>query len=174
MFISYSAAQDPFHAIFRILCILQNNATRVFELERLLITDFFVCFPWAVPEISGSRKVKGFIQAQNQVTRTYKKSEYEQLPERRVMFRRMRPSQLAALNSLCSYGYIGAKEFQTDKILRTQEAIPSIIATHVGEHVSSNEVLFSFLNNYLNELPMSTSDGLKAKTGLEEFRYDYI
>jgi len=174
MLISYSAAQDPFHAIFRVLGVLESSDRDRFELDRVLITDFFVCFPWAVHIISGSRKVPGFISAQNRVVRTFKKNSYEQIPEPKIMFKRMRPAQLAALNSLSSYGYINSNEFKNNFILRTEKPLPLDLAEEVKGYVSLNILLFDFLNRFLNELPMSTSDGLKAKTGLEEFRYDYV
>lgn len=174
MYISYSAAQDPFHAVFRTFCLLDGNNVSAHDLERLLIYDFFVCFPWMVSEIEKVTKIPGFVKELNQVRREYRQNSYEQIPEKRIMFKRMRPAQMAALNSLCSYGFLSPVEFEQEKIVRTAKEIPPTIAAKVKRQVTANAVLFGFVKNFLDLLPITGVSGLKAKTGLEEYRYDYI
>ncbi|WP_313058629.1 ABC-three component system middle component 5 [Agrobacterium cavarae] len=174
MYISYSAAQDPFHAVFRFFCLLDGINISAQELQRLLLYDFFVCFPWMVSDIEGVSKIPGFIKELNRTRRAYRRNSYEQIPEKRIMFKRMRPAQMAALNSLCSYGYLSPADFEGERVVRTAKEIPSSINLNVRSHVAANAVLFGFIKNFLHELPITGALGLKAKTGLEEFRYDYI
>jgi hypothetical protein len=173
MLLTYSAAHDPFHAVFRMLSILEATKATTFVLDRLLILDFFVCFPWAADIVSGSRKVPGFIVAQNRVIKAFRRNGYEQIPEPRVMFKRMRPSQLAAINSLASYGYIDNDKFEKNLISVTTKSLPPSLAGEIDDYLKANSILFEFLL-VLGKLPMSSSDGLKAKTGLEEYKYDYV
>ncbi len=136
--------------------------------------DFFVCFPWMVSEIEGVTKIPGFVKELNRVRREYRQNSYEHIPEKRIMFKRMRPAQMAALNSLCSYGYLSLHDFEEEKIVRKDNEVPQAIADNVRNHVTSNAVLFGFIKGFLDLLPITGATGLKAKTGLEEFRYDYI
>jgi hypothetical protein len=174
MYISYSAAQDPFHAVFRAFCLLDGNRTSSYELERLLMYDFFVCFPWMVSEIEGVKKITGFIKELNRTGRLYPQNAYEQIPEKRIMFKRMRPAQMAAINSICSFGYLSPSALRDDRVERTDKPVPEKLAANVRQYVAANDVLFNFIRNFLDLLPLTGAMGLKAKTGLEEFRYDYI
>ncbi len=89
------------------------------------------------------------------------------------MFKRMRPSQLAAINSLASYGYIDNDKFEKNLISVTTKSLPPSLAGEIDDYLKANSILFEFLL-VLGKLPMSSSDGLKAKTGLEEYKYDYV
>lgn len=174
MYISYSAAQDPFHAVFRIFCLLDGNGKTIYELDRILIYDFFVCFPWMVAEIEGVTKIPGFVKERNSVRRLYPQNDYEKIPEKRIMFKRMRPAQLAALNSFCSFGYLSPIEFRAEIVERLDKAMQDTLAVAVSQHLEKNRVLFGFIKSFLDPLPLSGAMGLKAKSGLEEFRYDVL
>jgi hypothetical protein len=104
----------------------------------------------------------------------YIKSTYDVIPEKTNMFRRMRPAQLAAVNSICSFGYIGKEEFISGNSLRTPKELPENLGKEVMDFRAQNSELFFFFESVLDKLPLQGGDGLKHKTGLDEYRYDYV
>lgn len=174
MLISYSAAQDPFHAVFRAFCILSYFQDAESEAERFRIYDFLLCFPWTISRVQGKRSIKGFQKTKNDLLKQYVKTDYDNIPDPPTMLKRMEPIQLAALNSMCSFGYLDMQHFKVGIIANTNKEIPERIRTHVDQFIKENNLLLLFLKTMLNQLPLNGGDGLKAKTGLEEYRYDYV
>ncbi|EIM26827.1 ABC-three component system middle component 5 [Microvirga lotononidis] len=173
-YISYSAAQDPFHAVFRMLSLLKEPVPITYEVERVYIYDFYICFPWQIGKIEGVRSIPDFIRDRNALKRIYVQNEYEQIPEPRIMLQRMRPAQLAALNSLSSYGFLVPEHLKCGNVTRTDEPLPQSLEGKVNAFSEANRALFDFIKKKLSTLPLSGPNGLKAKTGLEEYRYDYV
>lgn len=90
------------------------------------------------------------------------------------MLRRMRASQLAAINSLGSYGFVDTEMLRGGVVKRTSEPLPATLMPNITAFIAKNKILLEFLVMRLNEVPLAGADGLKDRSGLEEFRYDYV
>jgi hypothetical protein len=145
-----------------------------YEVERVFIYDLFICFPWLAGEIEGTKKIEGFTKARNLIRRTYQQGEYERIPEPWTMQQRIRPAQLAALNSLSSYGFIDVENWKAGVVVRTVKVIPAEIKANINFFLKRNCFLFEYIIGFLDKFEMKGKNGLKAKTGLEEYRYDYV
>ena len=172
--ISYSAAYDPYHTVFRFICALTSSSSNQIEYQKLRIVDFFVCFPWLLSEVKSSKSIPEFAKSKNALVRKYPKNPYDVLPNSRSLFERMEPIQLAACSALISEGIADGIQPQFHDLKLTGTTIDEKLATSVHQFLHENDDLMSFLVNELTLLRYSGIGGLKDRTNLAEYRYDDI
>lgn len=170
--LSYIAAYDPYHAIFR-TCALLGDGEDEWSIDALRIMDFYTCFPWLLVDLRPARNVEGQVKAFNRVTKRYQPSTYQIAPESSVLFGRMRPAQLAALNSLAANGYIDADRFRNSVAKRTRRPLPAKVDAAVTKFISDNDDLITLLRS-LGAMSLFGDGGLKERSGLQEYRYDHV
>jgi hypothetical protein len=85
----------------------------------------------------------------------------------------MEPMQLAAIETLVANQYFSAEAFDNDEIEATDKVVPIDIKERINALNSQEADLMSFLD-VLSQYPTSGDSGLKARTGLLEYRYDAI
>ena len=172
--LSYTSAYDPYHTIFRFICILKYLSGNTIEYNKLRYVDFYLCFPWLISDISGSRKIPNFSRNKNAITKKYNNNPYEILPDSKTLFNRMEIIQLASLSSLVSEGIgVGTSPNYLDlKIINSDlnEKLENDIKNFTDRH----KELLSFLIDDLMQLNYLGFGGLKEKTKLEEYRYDDV
>ncbi|MCB2400428.1 ABC-three component system middle component 5 [Rhizobium ruizarguesonis] len=171
--ISYSAAYDPFHTVFRFASLLLNSPDQSQRFGVLQISDFYLCFPWFLSDVSAPRSVSGFQKNRNELVRRYKANSYDLTPTASTLFERMEPIQLAALSAMLSKKIVEENESQG-----TIRILPSMLSQRlrksIEQHTLDNRELVSFLSAELPKIPLAGKDGLKYRTGLKEYRYDYV
>lgn len=170
--LSYIAAYDPYHAIFRMLALLEADHV-AFPVEVVRILDFYQCFPWLLVNLRPARDIPGQVKAHNQIKKKYQPSSYQITPDDAVLFKRMRSSQLAALNSLAANGYIDADNFKESVVQRTMKPLPAKLSDRVRRYVLDHTDLLAFLRS-VSAVSLFGKDGLKERSGLEEYRYDNV
>ena len=102
--ISYQPAFDPFHAVFRFLrmhSILVEQKSLYFDQLRIL--DFFLLFPFRIGRIRFKTQHRRFRRLADEYL---DRKPYGELPDDRLLFGRMEPFHVAALQSLRSHGYL--------------------------------------------------------------------
>jgi hypothetical protein len=172
--ISYVAAFDPYHSIFRILSLLGHLPTKSYDADVVRILDFYLCSPFLVADFRSANDIAGQRKLQNQVKKEYPAAaQYGVTPDSQALYDRMRPSQMAALNSLASNGLIDAEAFKRRVILRTAKAAPEPIEIAVRDYALKHGMLLELMESYAS-LPVAGPNGIKARSGLQEFRYDYV
>ena len=167
--LSYIAAYDPYHTMFRMLVLLPTGIDVPIDSARIL--DFYLCYPWLLADFRPARDVEGQVKALNAVKRAYHASPYQLTPPSSVLFNRMRPSQLAALNSLAANSYINAEAFKRGDVIRTDKPLPEKLSEMVQNKREADQGLLLLLHS-MAHVPLGGRDGLKARTGLQEHRYD--
>ena len=171
--LTYVAGYDPYHAIFRNIFLLLFVSKVEIEVEKLRILDFYTCFPHLAASFKPSRKIAGQIKSHNAMVNNYPDTDYSSKMDPATLFRRMRPAQLAGINSLAAYGLIEGESFRRDWVRRTSAPLPEPIVSKAESFRASNPALFTFLSS-IESIPLNGEGGLKARSNLEEYRYDTI
>ena len=168
--ITYLPANDPFHAAFRMFVLFPDYDARSCPYETALILDFYVCFPVLISEF---KSPKPLVKSHNTLKRHYLPNTYQVTPKPAVMFHRMRAAQSAASSSLQSYGFFERKAFQDGFVVRTKRELPERISEAVKKYRQENAELVEFLDE-LKALSLYGPNGLRARSKLEEYRYDDV
>lgn len=169
--LSFQPALDPLHAVFRILRLRSIIASRgPMETDHVRILDFYLLFPFRIKAIRFKREDK----AVRKLTPSFDSlTPYVNPPEDRVLFRRMLPMQGAALQTLASRSLISADYLSDGRVTVTDVPPPPGLAQRLNEANMRDEGVLNILN-LLASYELHGPDGLKARTGLLEYRYDAV
>ncbi len=170
--LTYQPAFDPFHAVFRIIRlqpIIKKPSVVLQQVVRIL--DFYLLFPFLIDEIRLAPK-----------HRKYKKlaAQYDGLkpyggqPDSRTLFDRMEPMQIAAQETLATRNILEPKLFSEGKVQLLLEAVPKELAARAARANEADRGLLDFLGVLASEYDLMGENGVKARSGLMEFRYDAI
>lgn len=172
--LSYSAAYDPYNAIFRMLSLLTGAPNGELPLAVLRIADFYLCFPWLLSELRPVREVPGFISRRNALVRSYKKSSFDVLPASTVLFDRMKPIQDMAVNEMVARGAISRDAKDQDIVRIAPTVLSQALGLKIRSFIDRRKDLVTFLTSDLPQVRIFGADGLKHRTGLGEYRYDNV
>lgn len=169
--LSYQAALDPFHALFRLLRLWPILSKGPLPHETTRILDFYLLFPFRIGEIRIAKPHMRY----KRIAKTYAHTKpYGEQPEGRAILNRMEPIQNAALNTLAANGLIDANRLLLGEVRITDAPIPDDIAPRVNAANDSQADLMEFLGVLASDYKLLGPDGLKDRTGLLEYRYDPV
>ncbi len=86
----------------------------------------------------------------------------------------MEPMQVAALETLSNRDLIEPAKWKVAAVAATTTPVPEQLAARIEEANAQEPELISFLEILASQYELLGSDGLKARTGLLEYRYDAI
>ena len=164
----YHPAFDLYNCAFRILLILHHIKSQEVSLEKILIWDYYVTFPYKVKEIKFTRNTQ-FIR---KIFSRLETNPYEFVSDDKIVFSRMRNFQVSALRSLASYDLIDAEALRKGIVKRTNNPIPEAIVSQFENISLSIKNVISLVESPFNELPLYGNKGFKDRTKLIDFRYD--
>ncbi|MEF3135385.1 hypothetical protein OS035_28460 [Rhizobium sp. 268] len=168
--IVYQEALDPYHAVFRILRILQlNEREEALAVDHLRVLDFYVLFPFRISTFRFRRKHSGFKQLG---VRYEHARPYGEWPDEKALIARMQPIQLAALATLGRVEIIDAPKLTRGLVLLIGDLPNGELEARVTDQNAANPELSAFLKTLINEYPTAGQDGIKSRSGLLEYRYD--
>jgi hypothetical protein len=163
---------DPFHAVFRLLRLRPIITKHVpVHVDHVRILDFYLLFPFRIEAIRlkpQHRRYKGLA-----VAYAWAKP-YGDQPEDRTVFDRMELMQIAALETLASRMLIDPDQLILGQVTTTAEPVPDEVAKRVDIANERDGDLIEFLELLACGYERMGANGLKARTGLLEFRYDAI
>ncbi len=167
--IAYHPAYDPYHTAFRLLRLFACKPKETFEIDSLRILDFYLAFPRLAGDIDGVKilvKKYGLMEWP---------STYGAQPSASVIFNQMKPIQDAAIQTLYQQNIV---DFDKDSLLHgdvslSENGIPRGLVPVLVERNKSERPLIQFLMELLLKYPLDGHNGLKHRTGLMEYRYDY-
>jgi hypothetical protein len=165
----FQPALDPFHAVFRFFRLLPiSRAAGSLLVDHVRILDFYLLFPFRIRSIRlapGHQHFKKLSEKYAHLT------PYGEQPDAPLLFERMQPMQLAALETMAAQRYIDDGAFSNDAF---DKKISDEILSRVHELNSSQADLVDFLTVLAEGYELSGPSGLKARTELMEYRYDAI
>jgi len=168
----FQPALDPFHAVFRFLRLRSVvKAVGSLPIDHVRILDFYLLFPFRIRAIrlaSNHQQFKKLSKGYAHLT------PYGEQPDAPLLFERMRPLQLAAIETLASRNYVDEDAFLNDTFRPTDEKLPDEVPSRVTGLNEIQADLMDFLLVLARDYQLPEQNGLKARTGLMEHRYDAV
>jgi hypothetical protein len=141
------------------------------EIERIRIWDFYLLFPSKIHEIT-LKKGEADIRKIMKEFISDSKNPYEQIPENRKIFEKIKPYQLAALNCIASYGIIEKSTLNQQRILIINKSILIDFVKNFEELTPKERNVIALMTSHFNQISLFGTDGLKSRTNLIESKYD--
>jgi hypothetical protein len=170
--LTFQPSLDPFHAVFRFLRLreLFNNKNALSR-DHSRILDFYLLFPFCIRTI---RLARGHQKYKKLSDKYASLKPYGDQPDGPLMLQRMQPMQFAALETLAAQSYLDKQELQHDVVAATDRLVPQPIDERLSVLNSEQSDLLEFLSVLASEYEILGDSGLKARTGLMEYRYDAV
>lgn len=170
--IVYQEAFDPYHAAFRILRLRSIAPTGpALATDHVRVLDFYLVFPFRLkafkfkqPHVRFRKMLKSYDDARP----------YGSLPDDRILMDRMRPMQMAALATLARRDLIDRAALASDKIIWVDTQPDPDLAEAIAARNADHPVLGEVLSFLITEYDTTGPDGIKARSGLIEHRYDAV
>ena len=168
--LTYQPQCDPYNEIFRILSLLYFDKNKQFNLDVLKILDFYFLFPQFITDIKLPKEMVSYRSR-------FKKYEniYAVQDTKKQLFDNLDVYQCMAIDTLVAKKIINTKYYQKNIVfLNEQIDIAPYLDQQLEQRNSDNQELLDFLVNKLSSIHFLGENGLKARTGLMEYRYDDI
>lgn len=162
---------DPHHCAFRLLRLLLALKGRPIEVDRLRVWDFYLLFPRALDHASLPRSHAAKIRSL--LKRRYA-SQYEMLPDLRIMFLRLEPIQSSALAHIASRNIVEPSAYQSNMVILANQGLSSDLVSRLQASNDADAELVGFLINAFLEVPLFGKDGIRQRSDLFDCRYDPI
>lgn len=170
-YLSFQPAFDVFHAEFRLLRLRRiMSADSPWYYEQLRIADFYLLFFFRLHHARLSPKHR----ALKKLSRESGSVRYEQQPDDRLLFNRMEKIQLAAIGTLISKGFFEREFFGKGLVVETEQQEPEHLLARIEAANAIDTRRLEAIQTLIDGYDLLGPDGLKARTGLLEHRYDAV
>ena len=164
----YHPAQDINHCVYRLILILEKSKHSSINIDTYRILDFYTLFPYLL------KLIKPLPQALSKHRSKFKdiQEPYESLKNtKRILF------ELEALQSVCIQNLLAKNLLDKDSyecgfLKRSNIELPEQLQSEIQTARLANEEWFKVLVDELPQTEFKGKAGLKARTGLMEYRYD--
>ncbi|WP_315800074.1 ABC-three component system middle component 5 [Bradyrhizobium sp. SZCCHNS3002] len=170
--LTYEPAFDSFHAAFRALRLRTIlSVDKPLHRDHFRILDYYQLFPHRIDGI----RLKPEHRRYKRLGPIYEsKKPYGEQPDDRLVFDRMEPLQVTALDALAVRAYIDTEAWSRGEVIPTEKQPPDELDRRVREANANDADLEEFLGILGSEYDLSGPNGLKARTGLLEYRQDAV
>ena len=172
--LTYTPAYDPYHAVFRYVALLRSTESRCMAARTLRVADFFICFPWVIKELRAPKTLTGFTKQRNALLKQYQPTDYDIIPDPRIIFERMEPIQITAISAMLGAKLITREEGGIENTCLIEDRVSMAISTVTDNFTSEHGDLLEFLTEYLPQISVSGGDGIFSRSGLGEYKYDVV
>lgn len=166
---TYHSSGDPYHCAFRALRILAAGSRRSYRVEVFRILDFYLLFPFLIRSIQMPRAVR---KAFGEHGLKAISEPFQKLPDARQLFRQIEDVQRTAYRHLAAIGILDVDAYGQSQIVVGEQIISSELRREVGRLDEVESAIVDFLVEHLANIELYGPRGIKARTGLMEFRYD--
>ncbi|ECC1694565.1 hypothetical protein DPB93_18710 [Salmonella enterica subsp. salamae] len=162
----YHPAFDAYHCLFRMIALIDHLNT--VEVEKVRILDFYIIFPALVSKIRmPTTHSKAKAEAKKYI------NEYRDPINPLSTFRDMHQIQTSALKCLAAAGLIDMTNLENGLIVRTTMQIPDGLLLEMRDFLNEKPEIYGFIIDKLSQFHLLGKDGLKDRTQLMEYRYDF-
>jgi sugar-specific transcriptional regulator TrmB len=170
--IIYNQAFDLYHTVYRILQLLNRFEEKTaIEIERIRIWDFYLLFPRETHDITLKRSEGDIRKLRKEFIRKTS-NPYDKIPEKKKVFEKIKPYQIAALNCLASYNIIDKVELLNNKAFIVNKELLTKYVDQLSETSATEKNVISLMTGHFFQISLYGSDGLKSRTHLMESKYD--
>lgn len=170
-YLSFQPAFDVFHTQFRFLRLRRlMSSDAPWHYDQLRIADFYLLFFFRIQNMRFYPKHKSI----KRLAREHSISRYEKQPDDKLIFSRMEQIQKVAISTLASYGYFDFNSFQREIVVETDLNEPEGVSQRIDALNEQETEIMQALQAIVTEYNLLGADGLKARTGLLEYRYDAV
>lgn len=164
----YCPAFDIYHCLFRLFYIINIlDSKNQYEIEKIQIIDFYLAYPGCIKEITIPADYRELKSEFKSITK-----EYRDPINKSQTFKKLNILQRKAINSMLSQGYLNIKSYKQGFIKRTSKEFPQELILKLNNFsFYENAKLPVILILLLIEIELNGNNGLKARTGLMEYRY---
>lgn len=164
----YHPIHDVNHCVYRLLLILENMQHSTIDIDLYRIVDFYTVFPSLLKTI---KPFPAELSAFKRVLRAIPEP-YERLANIKRTMHELEPIQTTAIQHLLAKNFIDVDAFRERRLERTEAELPEEVLVGLRESGLVDEEWFRMLINEFPTISFTGKKGLKARTGLMEFRYD--
>ena len=147
--------------------ILVDSERDAFERDRIRIVDFLLCFP---TEISRMRLPREYTSLRRAISRLPQR--YEAPTSYRQAFVPIRKVEEQALRDMVSRGMLERAAYSRGTISPVAPDGSDRLQAVASYWKIREQGWYTEAMALLSEMPLNGNDGLKARTGLMEYRYD--
>ncbi|ELL4667636.1 hypothetical protein Q5V23_001439 [Vibrio fluvialis] len=164
----YHPAQDINHCLYRLILILELSEKDSINIETYRVMDFYTLFPHLLKMIKPlPNELRSYREAFNKI-----KEPFEAIKNtKRVMFE-LENFQSICIQNLIAKGLLDKKSFTDGQLKINSANIPKSLKDSINNSKFSDECWFKAIINHLPDISFNGKKGLKARSGLMEFRYD--
>lgn len=162
----YHPALDAYHCLFRMMALIEN--VNEIEVDKVRILDFYLTFPFLISEIRMPHKFSNI-----KVLAKKHSNLYRNPININSTFRDMHQIQMTAIRCLAATGLIERSMLNKNILKRTSMQVPDGLSKSTRDFIEKKEDIYSFIINELSEFRLTGKDGLKDRTSLMEYRYDF-
>jgi hypothetical protein len=163
----YHPAYDAYHCLFRLLTILEERPRM--EMDRLRILDFVLCFPTVVATFKLPQRSAGLRKPAKLADNAYRTP-----MSPKATFLTLTASQDGAISCLAAANFVAPNSLPQNSIERTLAPLPQELRLQANVLRAREALFFEQILPALFDLPLLGPDGLKARSGLIEYRYDTL
>jgi hypothetical protein len=165
----YHPAFDPYHCAFRGMRILGILEGIDIEVDSFRIGDFYILFPSLIAQMKLSQDLLKWRSRFSEA-----KNPYHFSGDQKIVFGRMRVFQLMGLRALAHNGIIDEAKLQKGTIVKGSSTWPETLSGVVKKANEQESDLMNFLRDLFMKIPFRGVNGLKARSGLLEYKYDNV
>lgn len=164
----YHPSQDINHCLYRLILILNLSEKDFISVETYRVIDFYTLFPHLLKMIKPlPNELRSYRKLFNSV-----KDPFEAIKNtKRVMFE-LENFQSICIQNLIAKGLIDKGYFDNGQLKLNSDKIPEKLIESINNSHLSKESWFKAIINNFPDISFNGKNGLKARTGLMEFRYD--
>lgn len=163
----YHPAFDAYHCVFRLLSILEGR--EAIENDRLRILDFVLCFPSVVADFRLPQKAVSIKKAAQLADNVYRTP-----LNPKATFNMLSASQDGALVCLAAASFVEPNCLREGSATRAKMPLPERLTLRCTTFRAREPLFFDKVLPALLDIPLFGNDGLKARSGLLEHRYDTV
>lgn len=164
----YHPVHDVNHCVYRTLLILENSQHEHIDVDLFRHIDFYFLFPHLLKkikpfpsELASFKKVIINISEPYEIMNNVKRVMYE-----------LEAIQTTAIQNLIAKNLIDIELYKNKSLKRTSTRLPGSVYERVRRDDVLQEEWFRMLINEFPTVNFLGKKGLKARSGLMEFRYD--
>ena len=167
--LTYQPQNDVYNGIFRILSLLMYDTTREYHIDLLRILDFYYIFPNFICDI----KFPSNLIKDKAIFKKYSDNLYFIKGQKKQIFYTLTKVQDSSLNILFSKNILDCSLYKKEIIkLNANIDFAPFLYEQIMYRNTENKDIIDFLINKLSKIDFLGENGLKARTGLMEYKYD--